>query len=48
MALVGLSMCDVSRTARGVNQGTALSFVNIKEMELLKKVEDTLAESHRK
>ncbi|XP_052098234.1 probable ATP-dependent RNA helicase DDX56 [Mytilus californianus] len=35
----------VGRTARGDNQGTALSFVNIKEMKSLEAVEEALAES---
>lgn len=35
----------VGRTARGDNQGTALSFVNIQEMKYLEKVEETLADS---
>ena len=36
------------RTARGDNQGTALSFVNIEEMKYLGQVEEALAESTRK
>ncbi|CAG2232107.1 DBP9 [Mytilus edulis] len=35
----------VGRTARGDNQGTALSFVNMKEMKSLAEVEEALAES---
>ncbi|KAL5021816.1 hypothetical protein ScPMuIL_000971 [Solemya velum] len=35
----------VGRTARGDNQGTALSFVSVKEMPLLKQVEDKLSEA---
>ncbi|XP_063433456.1 probable ATP-dependent RNA helicase DDX56 [Mytilus trossulus] len=35
----------VGRTARGDNQGTALSFVNMKEMKSLEEVEEALAES---
>ncbi|XP_067657943.1 probable ATP-dependent RNA helicase DDX56 [Haliotis asinina] len=34
----------VGRTARGSNHGTALSFVNIKEMSMLQEVEDELAD----
>ena len=35
----------VSRTARGDNKGTALSFVSVKEMSLLEEVERELAGS---
>jgi hypothetical protein len=35
------------RTARGDNQGTALSFVNIQEMKYLEQVEESLADSTR-
>lgn len=35
----------VGRTARGDNQGTALSFVSIKEMPLLQNVEQSLSEN---
>lgn len=39
---------NVDRTARGVNEGTALSFVNMKEMSQLKLVEDALSDSYGK
>ena len=34
-------------TARGDNQGTTLSFVSLKELPLLEKVESALATEHR-
>ena len=36
----------VGRTARGDNQGSALSFVCMKEMPLLEKVEEALSDAH--
>lgn len=37
----------VGRTARVENQGTALSFVSVRENKLLEKVEEALKETHR-
>ena len=40
-----LLLFDFSRTARGDNQGNALSFVSVKDMELLGEVERALSET---
>lgn len=39
---LSIALC---RTARGDNQGSALSFVSVKDMDLLVEVEKTLSES---
>ena len=38
---------NIFRTARGDNQGTALSFVSVQEMKLLKAVEEALSGTQR-
>ena len=49
LALIRVYMyfLTIYRTARGDNQGTALSFVSVQEMKLLKAVEEALSCTQR-